>query len=596
MRKVEKNQQLMSRFEALMDEQSFSEAEDVARIVEETTPNEVTPRAATLWARTSQYHRDMQIVRAERHRNFFTALFQVERSHVPFPDEPPIVYPPAEVWRELTNRRREKYSSVDLKGQSGIERKIKKALDRTTTLEYIDTPLNDVINSLQEDLGINIRLDTTAIDEAGIQTDTPVTVNLTGITLRSGLRLMLGDLELTYIIKDEVLLITTTDEAENELTVKVYPVADLVLPIQQLGGGGLGGLGGGLGGGGGFGGGGGGGGGFGGGGGGFGGGGGGQGQFMVPEANATESKTEAATKTSEQSVLLLNKEAKKVAPKTTAKETSKKIATKKKTKTIGIDMTADPDQVWNRYLSKRNEDPSVVKQTVADFMKSGNTKHAIALMKAALRNGQPQPWMYEALGLAMELDGQSKENIERTLMSAVEFASSPTELLYIAQYMSHRGLNARALQLSKQVVRLQPLEYKAYLLGLHAAKQENNLDGVRWATVGLLSQAWPKEQAEVKKVAFRAAGAALADLKKAGRTEEYLAFQKELDEAMIRDCVIQVRWTGEADIDLIVEEPGGTICSLRNRRTASGGVNLGDSFAKYSEEKEGGFYRNVCLP
>ena len=34
--------------------------------------------------------------------------------------------------------------------------------------------------------------------------------------------------ELTYIIKDEVLLITTPDIASEELTTKLYPVGDLV--------------------------------------------------------------------------------------------------------------------------------------------------------------------------------------------------------------------------------------------------------------------------------------------------------------------------------------------------------------------------------
>ena len=36
-----------------------------------------------------------------------------------------------------------------------------------------------------------------------------------GITLRSALRLMLHELSLTYIIQDEVLLITTPEEAES---------------------------------------------------------------------------------------------------------------------------------------------------------------------------------------------------------------------------------------------------------------------------------------------------------------------------------------------------------------------------------------------
>ena len=70
------------------------------------------------------------------------------------------------------------------------------------------------------------------MEEAGIGTDAPVNVNLHNISLRSALRLMLKNLQLTYIIQDEVLMITTQGRCREELVVKVYPVADLVLPID----------------------------------------------------------------------------------------------------------------------------------------------------------------------------------------------------------------------------------------------------------------------------------------------------------------------------------------------------------------------------
>jgi hypothetical protein len=41
--------------------------------------------------------------------------------------------------------------------------------------------------------------------------------------------------------------------------------------------------------------------------------------------------------------------------------------------------------------------------------------------------------------------------------------------------------------------------------------------------------------------------------------------------------LVKVTWTGDADVDLLVEESGGTICSFRNPRTTSGGVMLGDA-------------------
>ncbi|MCC7085622.1 MAG: hypothetical protein IT427_11530, partial [Pirellulales bacterium] len=53
---------------------------------------------------------------------------------------------------------------------------------------------------------------------------------------------------LTYFIKDEVLKITTKEQAEQELITKVYPVGDLVIPVRtfqtnsMLGGGMAGGM------------------------------------------------------------------------------------------------------------------------------------------------------------------------------------------------------------------------------------------------------------------------------------------------------------------------------------------------------------------
>ena len=35
------------------------------------------------------------------------------------------------------------------------------------------------------------------------------------------------------------------------------------------------------------------------------------------------------------------------------------------------------------------------------------------------------------------------------------------------------------------------------MLGLRAARALDDLDGLKWASLGILSQAWPKEQADV---------------------------------------------------------------------------------------------------
>ena len=57
---------------------------------------------------------------------------------------------------------------------------------------------------------MNLYLDPQGLAEEGVTTDTPVTINLRQeIMLKSALNLILEPLHLSYVIKDEVLKITS---------------------------------------------------------------------------------------------------------------------------------------------------------------------------------------------------------------------------------------------------------------------------------------------------------------------------------------------------------------------------------------------------
>ena len=139
-------------------------------------------------------------------------------------DEPPIVYPDAEVWRELTARRWEKYSSMSLASMGTADKKIAEALNDPTQIEFLETPLEDAVGYLRDYHGIEIQVDGRALGDIGVGTDTPVTRNLKGISLRSALRLMLRELDLTYIIDNGALLITTPEEINTSRIAPRYPV------------------------------------------------------------------------------------------------------------------------------------------------------------------------------------------------------------------------------------------------------------------------------------------------------------------------------------------------------------------------------------
>jgi hypothetical protein len=115
--------------------------------------------------------------------------------------------------------------------EGAAEAAIEKALATTTELDVDEARLQDVIDYLKSLHGIEIQLDKAILADVSINADTPVTINVRGISLKSALKQMLGTMrpELTYMIRDEMLLITTPDIVEENLITKVYDVADLVV-------------------------------------------------------------------------------------------------------------------------------------------------------------------------------------------------------------------------------------------------------------------------------------------------------------------------------------------------------------------------------
>lgn len=105
---------------------------------------------------------------------------------------------------------------------------IARALDQPVVMEFNNTPLSDVLTYVEDCGKIPIVADKKALEDAGIKPDAQVTMDVRGLTLRSALNLMLRQHDLTWTIRDEVLLITTPEQADAMLEARVYDVADLV--------------------------------------------------------------------------------------------------------------------------------------------------------------------------------------------------------------------------------------------------------------------------------------------------------------------------------------------------------------------------------
>ena len=72
------------------------------------------------------------------------------------------------------------------------------------------------------------------IDDDGLSADVQITLELSGVSLESTLDLMLESHDLDYIVKDEVLMITSRSKAEEYLELRVYDLNDFVPLIGEL--------------------------------------------------------------------------------------------------------------------------------------------------------------------------------------------------------------------------------------------------------------------------------------------------------------------------------------------------------------------------
>jgi type II secretory pathway component GspD/PulD (secretin) len=111
--------------------------------------------------------------------------------------------------------------------EQSIERKL---MTPVPPLNFKDTPLRQAIEDLGSLSGMNIWTDKAALDEAGVNLEQLASLKVENISLKSALNLLLKQAKLTYVVKDEVLQITTEDQAKGKLKQVTYPVADLVIP------------------------------------------------------------------------------------------------------------------------------------------------------------------------------------------------------------------------------------------------------------------------------------------------------------------------------------------------------------------------------
>ncbi|MGE3806653.1 MAG: hypothetical protein AB7K24_18455 [Gemmataceae bacterium] len=221
------DQALQNELNTILDLQAKGKVEEAQKMAAELArkhPSNQAVRIANHNTSALNQLASARTIRQEKERGFDGAIRDVEKSATPIKGD--IQFPDAEKWKRI-NERAKKYTGPRLTPQ---EQSIMAALNKPLpSLQFKDASFKDVIEYLATQMGQPILVDQAALRDAQIGYDSTVNLSIAkGISARTVLRKVLADFGLAYIVKDQAIQVTTLEKARATMSVRAYPVADLI--------------------------------------------------------------------------------------------------------------------------------------------------------------------------------------------------------------------------------------------------------------------------------------------------------------------------------------------------------------------------------
>ena len=209
----------------------YTEAEGLAcRVLEMDSDN----TAASAMVAIARAQRNVAASKALKERKYDAVLTGLQEADDPGSMDAVrnggMAYDPSD-WDRVKGRM--PLAAIELGRPTKSEKEIERSMLTPINISFENTPLKTVLDDLRDFNGINIVPDKPALDAEGISLESLISMKLERIALKSALNLILHQVKLTYIIKDDVLQITTQQHAQGKQKQVTYPVADLVIPIDN---------------------------------------------------------------------------------------------------------------------------------------------------------------------------------------------------------------------------------------------------------------------------------------------------------------------------------------------------------------------------
>ena len=225
---------LMKQYNELFKLGKYAEAEALAMRAKELDPDNPMATAAVTIARVQRHKDDYRNANDEKKEFFLGVMHDADKEASPEAISSGIAFDKDPEHLKRIHKR-DSLDTLHMPRKSAEEKAIERKLMTPVSLNAINQPLRDVISQLRGIYAVNIYVDEPALAEKGISQDMPVSIQLDQIAMKSALNLLLNSVHLTYVVKDDVLQITTEDHARGRLEPRVFHVPDLVIAVENYG-------------------------------------------------------------------------------------------------------------------------------------------------------------------------------------------------------------------------------------------------------------------------------------------------------------------------------------------------------------------------
>ena len=222
-------QQLVEEYNTLMRQERFAEAMVVVRQAVDLDPGSeiatVLKEKATNRIRAER----MAKIRDAKENGNYNIFESIEESSTQGDYDNPYTFGDPDDFSEKSRSRIAKANQRNY--SSDAERLIwNKLRNEKVQGEYRGT-LNEAVEQLSVQTGINIVFDDLALRAEGIEKDAQIDVPIISpISLQSALEVILNSAGLVYVVENEVIKVTSQGAQQSNLVSKVYYIGDLIVP------------------------------------------------------------------------------------------------------------------------------------------------------------------------------------------------------------------------------------------------------------------------------------------------------------------------------------------------------------------------------